>query len=83
MFTLQPLVPKFPNYMLETQVSNIDKFQKLLFFFVFLFFFCSKVFFTQIFIMFWLNILTDFNYATLTSPYIFQKTVECKLPLLR
>ena len=28
-------------------------------------------------------ILTDFNYATLTSPYIFQKTVECKLPLLR
>ena len=27
-------------------------------------------------------ILTDFNYATLTSPYIFQKTVECKLPLL-
>ena len=29
------------------------------------------------------SILTDFNYATLTSPYIFQKTVECKLPLLR
>ena len=29
------------------------------------------------------NILTDFNYATLTSPYIFQKTVECKLLLLR
>ena len=28
-------------------------------------------------------ILTDFNYATLTSPYIFQKTVECKLHLLR
>ena len=28
-------------------------------------------------------ILTDFNYATLTSPYICQKTVECKLPLLR
>ena len=28
-------------------------------------------------------ILTDFNYATLTSSYIFQKTVECKLPLLR
>ena len=28
-------------------------------------------------------ILTDFNYATLTSPYIFQKTVDCKLPLLR
>ena len=28
-------------------------------------------------------ILTDFNYATLTSPYIFQKTVECKLPLLQ
>ena len=28
-------------------------------------------------------ILTDFNYATLTSPYIFQRTVECKLPLLR
>ena len=28
-------------------------------------------------------ILTDFNYATLTSLYIFQKTVECKLPLLR
>ena len=30
-----------------------------------------------------LYILTDFNYATLTSPYIFQRTVECKLPLLR
>ena len=30
-----------------------------------------------------LNILTDLNYATLTSPYIFQKTVECKLPLRR
>ena len=29
------------------------------------------------------TILTDFNYATLTSPYIFQKTVECKLPLMR
>ena len=29
------------------------------------------------------TILTDFNYATLTSPYIFQKTVECKLPLFR
>ena len=29
------------------------------------------------------HILTDFNYATLTSPYIFQKTVECKLILLR
>ena len=28
-------------------------------------------------------ILTDFNYATLTSPYIFQKTVKYKLPLLR
>ena len=28
-------------------------------------------------------ILTDFNYATLTSPYIFQNSVECKLPLLR
>ena len=28
-------------------------------------------------------ILTDFNYATLTSPYIFQKTFKCKLPLLR
>ena len=28
-------------------------------------------------------ILTDFNYATLTSPDIFQRTVECKLPLLR
>ena len=27
------------------------------------------------------SILTDLNYATLTSPYIFQKTVECKLPL--
>ena len=27
-------------------------------------------------------ILTDFNYATLTSPCIFQKTVECKLSLL-
>ena len=30
-----------------------------------------------------LYILTDFNYATLNSPYIFRKTVECKLPLLR
>ena len=30
-----------------------------------------------------INILTDFNYATLTSPYIFQNTVECKFPLLR
>ena len=30
-----------------------------------------------------LYILTDFNYATLTYPYIFQKTVECKLSLLR
>ena len=29
------------------------------------------------------NILTDLNYTTLTSIYIFQKTVECKLPLLR
>ena len=29
------------------------------------------------------TILTDFNYATLTSPYIFQKNVECKLPLLQ
>ena len=29
------------------------------------------------------HILTDFNYATLTSPYISQKTVKCKLPLLR
>ena len=28
------------------------------------------------------DILTDFNYATLTSTYIFQKTVECKLLLL-
>ena len=28
-------------------------------------------------------ILTDFNYATLTSPYIFQNNVKCKLPLLR
>ena len=28
------------------------------------------------------NILTDFNYTTLSSPCIFQKTVECKLPLL-
>ena len=27
-----------------------------------------------------IHILTDFNYTTLTSPYIFQKTVECKLP---
>ena len=25
------------------------------------------------------NILTDFNYATLTSLYIFQKAVECKV----
>ena len=32
---------------------------------------------------FFYYILTDFNYATLTSPYIFQKTVECKLLLLR
>ena len=30
-----------------------------------------------------LNILTNFNYMTLTSLYIFQKTVDCKLPLLR
>ena len=30
-----------------------------------------------------LHILTDFNYASLTSPNIFQKTVACKLPLLR
>ena len=30
----------------------------------------------------YVDILTDFNYATLTSPYIFEKTVECKLPLL-
>ena len=29
------------------------------------------------------NILTDSYYATLTSPYIFQNTVEYKLPLLR
>ena len=29
------------------------------------------------------DILTDFNYATLTSLDIFQKTVECKLTLLR
>ena len=29
------------------------------------------------------TILTDFNYATLTSLYIFQKTVVCKIPLLR
>ena len=28
-------------------------------------------------------ILTDFNNATLTSLYIFQKTVECKHLLLR
>ena len=28
-------------------------------------------------------ILADFNYVTLTLLYIFQKTVECKLPLLR
>ena len=28
-------------------------------------------------------ILTDLNYATLTSLYIFQKTVDGKLPLLR
>ena len=28
-------------------------------------------------------ILTDLNYTTLTSLYNFQKTVECKLPLLR
>ena len=28
-------------------------------------------------------ILTDLNYATLTPLYIFQKTVECKLYLLR
>ena len=28
-------------------------------------------------------ILTDFNYATLTSSYIFQNTVVCKLPVLR
>ena len=28
-------------------------------------------------------ILTNFNYAALTSLNIFQKTVECKLPLLR
>ena len=27
--------------------------------------------------------LKDLNYATLSSPYIFQKTLECKLPLLR
>ena len=27
--------------------------------------------------------MTDFNYATLTSLYIFKKTVECKLPFLR
>ena len=32
---------------------------------------------------FYITILTDFNYATLTSPYTFQKPVECKLPLLR
>ena len=30
-----------------------------------------------------LDILKDFNYATLISPYIFKKTVDCKLPLLR
>ena len=30
-----------------------------------------------------LYILTDFNNATLTSPYIFQKTVECKVSLLQ
>ena len=29
------------------------------------------------------HILTDFKYATLTSPYIFQKTVEYKIILLR
>ena len=28
-------------------------------------------------------ILTDFNFTALTSLYNFQKTVECKLPLLR
>ena len=33
--------------------------------------------------IFSINILTDLNYATLTSLYIFQKTVECKLPLLQ
>ena len=29
------------------------------------------------------NILTDFKNATLTSLYIFQNTVVCKIPLLR
>ena len=29
------------------------------------------------------SILTDFNYATLASLYIFQITVVCKIPLLR
>ena len=33
--------------------------------------------------LWYVAILTDFNYATLTSPYIFQKTVEYKLPLRR
>ena len=41
----------------------------------------SKNEFVDVGILFY--ILTDFNYATLTSPYIFQTTVECKLPLLR
>ena len=29
------------------------------------------------------GVLTEFNYATLTTLYIFQKTVECKLLSLR
>ena len=29
------------------------------------------------------HILTDFKYATLTSLYIFYKTVECNLPLIQ
>ena len=40
-------------------------------------------YFYPIHLLFYVYILTDFNYATLTSPNIFQKTVGCKLSLLR
>ena len=36
-----------------------------------------------IYICVYIYILMDYNYAKLPSLYIFQKTVGCKLPLLR
>ena len=43
----------------------------------------STYFFDSHLFICYIYILTDFNYATLTSPDIFQKTVECKLPWIR